>query len=310
MVKVNGSLLVTAETLETAHIPEKERNKAVLGFYDMKSEAERHHDCFYALEAVYSHPFTYGTFYPGFMNMSWKDFQECKTLKGISQTTFEMMQSFCKNPVIVTLGTEAEFKKKEEPQAHTGYCNPTGVTDFVNDMASWEEWHRKWNVVHQDQIDWRGVNDQWLPRPDLIHGILRRELIANLDKGEAERIKDADVVNVFYDRVMKHKGDETEAYASRIGGEICKCNYYSYEAELSTLEQKYAKSLREIYSIINQDGKIQFVSIDFLHGMFEFHSENGEHQGEFRFDGSYNKCREVSHNFKCMDLWHKQTGKY
>ena len=33
---------------------------------------------------------------------------------------------------------------------------------------------------------------------------------------------------------------------------------------------------------------MQFISIDFGHGMFEFHDENGEHQGEFRFDGSQN----------------------
>ena len=309
MVKKKGSLLVTADTLETAYIPEKERDKAVLGFYDMKSEAERHHDRFYALEVVYSHPFTYGAFYPSFMNMSWNDLQKCETLKGISQTTFEMMQSFCKNPVIATLGTEAEFKEREEPQAHTGYSNPTGVTDFVNDMASWEEWHRIWNVAHQDQIDWTGVDDQWLPRPDLIHRILRRELIAKLGKEEAGCIKDADVVSVFYQRVMKHKGYETEAYASRIGGEICQCNYYKPEPELSALEQKYAKSLREIYSIINQSGKVQFISIDFLHGMFEFHNENGEHLGEKRFDGSYNADSEFNHNFKCMDLWHKQTGR-
>lgn len=308
MVKVKGSLLVTAEELETAHIPEKERNKAVLSFYDMKSEAERNHDRFYALEAVFSHPFTYGAFYPGFMNMSWMEFQECETLKGISQTTFEMMQSFCKNPVITTLETEVDFMEKEEPQARTGYCNPTGVVDFVNDMTNWEEWHRKWNVAHQDQIDWTRVNSQFLPRPDLIHRIMRRELITNLGKEEAERIKDTDVVSEFYERVMKHKGDEIEAYASQIGGEICQCNYYKLEPELSTLEQKYAKSFREIYSIINKDGRIQFISIDFLHGMFEFHNEKGEHLGEYRFDGSYNTGIEVSHNFKCMDLWHKQTG--
>lgn len=309
MVKAKGSLLVTADELETAYIPEKERDKAVLGFYDMKSEAERHHDRFYVLEEVYTHPFTYGEFYPSFMNMSWKEFQECKTLKGISQTTFEMMQSFCKNPVIATLGSEAEFMIKEEPQARSGYSNPTGTSVFVKDLGSWEEWHRKWNVVHQDQIDWTGVDNNWLPRPDLVHWILRRELIVNLGKEEAERIDDCDVVSVFYERVMRRKGGKIEAYASSIGGEICQCNYYRHESELSTLERQYAKSLRDIYSIINQEGKIQFISIDFLHGMFEFHNDKGDHLGEFRFDGSPNSVAETGHSLKCLEQWHKQTGR-
>jgi len=80
-------------------------------------------------------------------------------------------------------------------------------------------------------------------------------------------------------------------------------------AELSNLERQYAKSLREIYSIMNKDSKLQFISIDFAHGMFEFHDENGEHQGEYRFDGSYNSPKQPDHSFKCMKQWHKQTGK-
>ena len=44
-------------------------------------------------------------------------------------------------------------------------------------------------------------------------------------------------------------------------------------------------------------------------GMFEFHDENGEHQGEFRFDGSQNYGIETDHGLKCMELWHKQTGR-
>lgn len=304
-----GSLLVTAEGLETAGIAEKDRDEMVLGFYDMKSEAERHDDRFYALEAVYSHPYSYGAFYLGFVNMSWQEFQACETLKGISQTTFEMMQAFCQHPDIKTLHDEDAFWQKEAPHAHTGYYNPTHEEDFVNNLANWEEWHRKWNASHQDLIDWNGVNNDWLPRLDLVHCILRRELRLVLGKERADMIGDSDVVTEFYDKVMKHKGDNIEAYASTIGGEVCLSNYYIAEPELSKMEHQAVNSLREIYSIINRHGRRQFISIDFLHGMFEFHDERGTHLGEFHFDGSFNSGAEVDHSLRCLEQWHRQTGK-
>lgn len=68
---MKGSLLLMVDELETAHIPEDERDKTVSLYYKMKSEAEKHNDRFYALEAIYSHSFSYGNFYPGFVNMSW-----------------------------------------------------------------------------------------------------------------------------------------------------------------------------------------------------------------------------------------------
>lgn len=100
-----------------------------------------------------------------------------------------------------------------------------------------------------------------------------------------------------------------EAYASKIGGEICRYNYYTYEKELSNLERQYAKSLREIYSIVNRNGNLQFISIDFGHGMFESHDENGKHQGEFRFDGcTSNKGSSANHDLKCVSQWRKKRG--
>lgn len=318
MAKGYGNLLLTVEGMETSHIPEADRERAVVEFYNMKAAAERRYDRFYALEAVFGYTFSYGTFYPNFYNMTWNEFQACPSLKGIGQRAFELMQGFCQNPNVATLIDEAAFDRKDEPRALTGYSNPQAYPVFVGDRMAWEMWHRKWYAEHPSDIDWEATYNDWLPRLDLVLEILRRELRAKfreegLAQAEIElylsRIENKDVANVFHDEVMRFKGGQLEAYASKIGGEICLRNYYTYEAELSVLERQYAKSLREIYSIVNKAGDIQFISIDFGHGMFEFHDKDGKHQGEYRFDGSFNSVAEDNHSLKCIELWRRRTGR-
>lgn len=308
MSKGSGSLLVTVDGLETSHIPEEERDGAIIGFYEMKSEAERHDDRFYALTSIYRHAFSYGDFYPGFVNMSWSDFKAVKTLKGISQAAFEMMQGFCQIPDVKTLSDEVEFQKTKEPHAHTGYSNPQNIPDFVGNLTDWAVWHKNWIGQHPDDIDWSVASNALFPRPDEIIRILRREVILELGEEVSNRIKDSNLANVFHEEIMKHKGAEIHAYANKIGGEICSCNYYTYEAELSDMERQYAKSIRAVYSIVKENGSQQFISIDFGHGMFEFHNENGDHLGEFRFDGSLNSGIEENHALKCLEQWRRQKG--
>lgn len=306
---MKGSLLVTKNELETNQIPPNNRDDVIVGFYLMKTEAERHGDRFYTTKDVYEHPFSYGTFYPEFINLSWRDFQAFDSLKGISQKTYELMLSFCQCTGFTTLATDLEFSTKEVPHARSGYSNPMMVDCFVNDLNGWEEWHREWYASHQEQIDWNDSPNNWLPRIDLINKILRRELVSCLGEEEVERISEGTIVNVFYNHVMKHKGAETHAYAKKIGSEVCLCNYYVFEHELSSLEHQASGSLRAIFSIINREGQRQFISIDFKHGMFEFLDRKGKHVGEFRFDGSPNSGEEEDHSLRCLHEWHKQTGK-
>jgi hypothetical protein len=317
MAKVKGSLLVTAEAMEISGIAADSQNKAVGDFFTMKTEAERKHDRFYALPDLYTHQFSYGDFYAGFLYRSWPDFHANGALANIKQNTFQLIQSFSQCPMLENVASEDDFEQKELPHAHSGICNPQAFTDYVGDWDAWEEWHKQWYTTHPEDIDWSDAANGWLPRQDLIMAILKRELLVKFMEAYTEEkakemvaaIPDVNVVHEFHSRVMGHQGSKLAGYASAIGGEICRCNYYSYEAELSDLERQYAKSMREIYSILNKDGRRQFISIDFGHGMYEFHDENGEHQGEYRFDGSYNANKESSHNFKCMDQWHKQTGR-
>lgn len=318
MAIVKGSLLVTAEAMELAGIPADCRDQAVSDFHRMKTEAERRHDRFYALAELYGHQFSYGDFYSGLLYRSWPDFHADLVLASISQKTHQLIQAFSQCAMLPPLNSEVDFQKKEMPHAHTGYCNPQGHADYVGNMPAWEEWHREWYTVHPQEIDWSGAANDWFPRQDLILEILRRELLVTfleegMDSEEAKKavaaIADENVAHEFHDKVMKHKGDALEGYAKKIGDEICCCNYYTYEAELSDMERQYAKSMREIYSIVNKDGKEQFISIDFGHGMFEFHDEDGEHLGEFRFDGSQNSGIEADHRLKSLVQWRKRMGR-
>lgn len=316
---MKGSLLVTAEAMELASIPAESRDQAVDDFHRMKTEAERRHDQFYALQELFSHQFSYGDFYNGLIYRAWPDFHADKVLASISQRTYQLIHAFSQCVMMfMPLNSEADFQQKEQPHAHTGYCNPQGLAGYVGNMPAWEEWHREWYRTHPQEIDWSHATNDWLPRQDLVLGILRRELkVKFVEEGmepeEAElavaTIGDESVAHEFHDRVMKHKGGVMGGYALEIGGEICRCNYYNYESELSDMERQYAKSMRQIYSIVNKNGKEQFISIDFGHGMFEFHDENGEHQGEFRFNGTLNSGIEADHGLKSLAQWRKKTGR-
>lgn len=302
MVKFKGNLLLRAEGLEVAHIQVTERDRAVQEFYDMKTEAERHGNRFYILQEVYEFRYSYG-FYPYFQYVSWPECSSNEYLKGISQNTYQLMHSFCQCPGMEILSGDFEFYAMDKPHACTGYSNPSGYHDFVGNLREWEKWHTEWFTEHPNEIDWNGATNDFLPRQDRIVRILKREL----GEIDVDLLADADVVNLFYDRVMRHKGDEIEAYASKIGHEVCAGNYYRYEQELSALEQSAAgNSLRKIFSIVNQHEKEQFISIDFKHGMFEFHNEKGDHLGEFRFDGSPNSCADPGHSLRCVKLWRRR----
>lgn len=302
-----GNILIITEGLEVSGIKEDERDEAVRGFYEMKTEAERCQDKFFVLQSLYLHRFSYGEFYPSFMNLSWPEFSSIDSLHGIKESTYELMHTFCQCPSASLLVDEDVFRQKNEPRAYSGYCNSRRLADCICNKQDWERWHRKWFSAQQQLIDWNGATNDWLPRQDLICEILRRELELSIGKDSTKAIEDNDVGTVFYDQVMRHKGDEIHAYAGRIGSEVCLSNYYIEETELSTMEQQSAGgSFRKIYSIINRKGVKQFVSIDFKHGMFELHDELGIHLGEYRFDGTMNAEGDLSHSLKCLTQWRRQ----
>lgn len=92
------------------------------------------------------------------------------------------------------------------------------------------------------------------------------------------------------------------SYTQEIGGKICLGNAYTYEYQLSVAESEAnRREPRRIYSI-EKNGLKQYISLDFAHGMFEFHDHKGKHLGEFHFDGSPNKSADSKgkHDFKTI----------
>lgn len=311
-----GSLLVTVESMELNHVESNRRDKVVGDFHRMMTEAERNHDKFYAIEELYTHEFSYGDFYSGFLYRPWAEFRTNNVLSSISQMTYQLLIAFRSRVSFISIDNETSFFNLScPPYAHTGYYSHS-YNDYVGNVNGWEKWHREWYKTHPEYIDWNDAKNKLFPRQDLVIKILKRELLKkfkseNLTSEQAEIklacIDDKDIANEFHDKVMKHKGGDLEGYAFNIGNEICDSNYYTYLDDLSSMENRQVGSLRKIYSIVNKNGKQQFISIDFLHGMFEFHNENGDHLGEYRFDGSLNSGAEKDHRLKCLGQWRKKA---
>lgn len=290
-----GNIKMVPEGMDTYNIDEKERDNAVRCFFIMKNTAEKEKDTFYAHKSFYDHTFSYGNFFSDFIYQSWENIQKIPSLKGIEESTIEYILSSSQNfPKEIS---DTDFCLLEDPKATAGFKQPTRPSsEFIFDKDSWQKWNREWFTNNQENIDWSHATNMLFPKPAIIEEIIREELLKHkIDPKE-------DIIHQFHDKVMKHKGKELIAYATLIGTQICKSNFYVYEEELSKKEQKACSSLRKIFSIVNSKKKKQYISIDFAHGMFEFLDEHGNHQGEYRFDGSFNSHPEKDHSFRTLKL--------
>lgn len=287
-----GNIKIIPEGMDTCDIKEKDRDNAIRNFFVMKNRAEEAKDTFYASDSFYSYVFSYGNFFSDFVFQTWEDVQKKSSLKGITQTTMQFvlnsLQCFPKEI------SDVDFNQLEAPRTKAGFKQSKSISDYISDEYSWKNWRASWYRNNQDKIDWSNASNSLFPFPAIIESILKRELLSH------KISPNHDFVNLFHEKVMKHKGTELIAYAEKIGKEICMSNYYIYEHDLSISEQRKSSSIRRIFSIINKEKKKQYISIDFAHGMFEFLNENGKHQGEYRFDGSYNAEPENDHSFKTL----------
>lgn len=71
---------------------------------------------------------------------------------------------------------------------------------------------------------------------------------------------------------------------TKLASEVITRNFYTYEQELSSKEQKQIGSLREIYSI-QKNRRKQYLSIDFKNGLLEVCNESGKHLGAINYLG-------------------------
>lgn len=303
MSKTAGHILVIPEGLETQAIPQSERDQTVRDFLDMKSVAERDGDQVYADNDIYSHDYSYGNIFTDLIYISWPALLQKETLKGISQNTHQLITRISQHPGFLPCSDPKNFLSSHNHATQAGFKIPMPPHPYIYDDSTRLQWHEKWYSEHPEKIIWPGQGNIF-PCPDKIIQILKRELSKH---NIAIPQTDDDIVSSFHEEVMKHKGPDIHAYAGEIGAEICFCNYYKEEIVLSRLEERRNGSFRKIFSILSKQGKRQFLSIDFKHGMFEFLDHTGTHIGEYKYDGSHHKdAQPEDHSLLCMKEWVQQ----
>lgn len=81
---------------------------------------------------------------------------------------------------------------------------------------------------------------------------------------------------------------------TQIGFEVAIRNHYIYDVKLTALNKRRAKKDKKECSpkrqvFINQARDI-YLSTDFLHGGFEVYDKNAVHQGQYKFNGNFEKA--------------------
>lgn len=289
--------------LETVSIPEEERDKRFVQFCELV-------DFFHETKVILSkesgldtHTFSFGMM-SDFLYGSWENIKNNVSLKGITQKTYQMMApSLMQKPKLGKEITESDWDQKQHPKTSYGLLQLTTATSYVTDIRSWQNTRAEYYANNQSYV-WKEDDNEFLPNRLLSDKILFDEIEKHGFVKEFSASLKIDPQNalaiVFHDKVMKNKGGSLLTYTQEIGSKICEANYYKYEEELTKKERQRAKSKRRIYSIINRDGKKQYISLDFKHGMMEFHDEHGTHLGEFRFTGLKNAEAETSHDLKSL----------
>lgn len=327
-----GNILITQEGVETSTIQEGIRDKSLFSFYEMINKAVDDGDKCFMLETAYQHTYSYGDYFPAFVNLSWDEFKNKKSLNGVSYNTYNYITNNCQNCSPSCIVNEIEFEQKRDPRGFGGFEHTDSSEDFLCNLAYWKRWHIKYLTSHPEDIQW-DKNHSFIPNINAVHEILEEEIINYIRKENIARINAAtnkekeinkikeelfdeadyhineditqplkiNAIALLFHRVVmaSFKHTEMTAYCREIGKKVCEVNYYQHEKDLSNKEQQHCKSLRCIYSI-TKNGQKQYISLDFHKGMFEFHDESGRHLGEFLFDGTWNKKAEESHNFKTL----------
>ena len=287
-MKINGSILLDDKGSFANVEPDEIKIK---DFADMLLEADACKDKLY-----------YDTNSEEWMNFYAKSYTPCDEYwTGGGQIAYQLL-FMNSNPVFHPIVGIDEYNNNPEPKTYGGfnYVNNSNQ-DYVYNKSSIENWHDKWLSLNPEKIDWKEFQHDIWPRFDKVIDILKEELFNRNIEIRQEKL---DVVNVFYERIMKHLSvEERISYAIEIGTKICRANYYKREDELENLESsKGNKQAVRIFSI-KKEGNYIFLSIDKQHGMFELCDDKGNHIGEIRFDGSYNSGSEKDHGLKCVEEW-------
>lgn len=303
-----GNILIIKEGLETSSIPKESRNQAILDFFNTKGYAENRKHKYYLDEDVYIHTFSYGNYFPGFVNLTYDQLCAIPTLSGIEQTTFQLLQYYITKTPNSFVSCE-DFSSYGPPRAESGFRRPDNSTPcYISDFESFCKWEMEWYSENPKAIEWKENMNEFMPRPDLTEIILKHEIYIHKDRDEVADLikKKYDTKHIFHNGIVEYKGTEMRAYFKEIAHKVLLANYYKYEDSLSHMESKHVRTPRNVYSLITKSGKRHFISLDYAHGMLEICNEHGDHIGEYRIDGSFNSsATPETHSLHCVKDWLK-----
>lgn len=237
----------------------------------------------------------------------WNDFEDNPSLKGIGFNTYlRFVDCFTVNPCPKEISNHA-YKAYLQRKGYIGLAKfgiPAILLPYTYDYQSYNNWQADWYRIKPSNITW-SADSPFLPNIEYVEKVLEDELVRagkyEYTVGDAQNSRVHKLAITFHDKVMRMKGPQMKSYTQEIGGKICLGNAYIYEQQLSERESKACGKDRTIYSI-EKMGVKQYISLDFAHGMFEFHDNKGKHLGEFHFDGSLNKLADSTgkHDLKTL----------
>lgn len=284
--------------------PEK-RDDAINSFFSLLSHFKSNGMMHRVEEGFHSHTFSYGNFHNDFIYASYSKIKTTPSLCGISQRMHQLLATtFMPHPLMDKEISAKEWAIAGHLKCNYGMVENVKASPYISTLEAWHKHREAYYADNQGAYEWNKHDDDFLPNPTRTNEILRREITAHgLDGKLATKsinpLHDAGIL--FHEEVAKKKGDRLEAYTRTIGEYICLANFYRYETELSAKEQRLCGSLRCIFSIVNRNGRKQYISLDFKHCMMEHHDEHGVHLGEYRFDGSLNSPSDSpSHDLKSL----------
>mgnify|MGYP002669527250 FL=1 len=288
--------------LETCALPSERRDALLIDFCHLVDYFHKAKVNLVKEEGIESHVFSFGHLWE-FLFGNRDYFVSKESLKGIEQTTHQMLSStLMQHPALGGEITADEWAATTLPKTSYGLFPYEDKDNYVADTDAWHRYRAAYYAANQTDYVWDISDDPFLPNLPYSNGILEGEILKHGLGQEYEcekaRLGDKALHVFFHDKIMRGKGHDLAAYTELIGNKICEANFYHLEPELSRREYRLANSLRRIYSLINREGRKQYISLDFRHGMMEYHNEFGEHLGEYRFTGHLNSAADITHNLR------------
>ena len=303
-----GEIFISDDSIDVSKIDINRRNEVIDYFCDMREAAMNNGDKFFRQaseqwDTFYCHIWTE----PFFNGVDQNHLQMLQTTFTDAIQRVKDYHSFCNNNCLQTIGG---FDYDGRPQHN-----------YIFNRDTWQLWHDEWFSIHQDQIDWKDIDEESVfPCPNAVISIRRKELTNDPSgfyhnnhyeriplRKKIEMMSESEVKSEFEDNVLKKMSGTGRiiSYSIEIGTAICKANHYREEPELTRLERTEGNGhVVKVFSNF-RDGKHIFLSLDTRHGKFEVCDNNGTHIKEISFGGIQTGEGDESHNLHTVYKWRK-----